>query len=260
MTGAQENVFKRRLLAGERQYGLWMSLASPVAAEALSLIGYDWLMFDTEHAPVEIGALQPLLQAAAAGGSSCIARPAWNDKVLIKRILDVGAQTILVPFVQSSEEARAAVSAALYPPGGIRGVAGLTRASRYGTLPDYLNHANSETCVLVQIETGEALENLEAIAAVEGVDGVFIGPSDLAASLGHLGHPGAEEVQTVLRKACGRIDAAHKASGILATTPEDAARYLDWGYRFVALSVDLGLLVSAARGVLNSARRDSKIK
>lgn len=247
---APVNRFKRRLLAGEVQHGLWMSLASPVAAEALSLVGFDWLLFDTEHSPVEIAALQPLLQAAATGTADCVARPAWNDKVLIKRMLDVGVQTLLVPFVQSPEEAAAAVAAAKYPPEGIRGVAGATRASRYGTAPDYLVTANDEVCLLVQIETGAALDRLEDIAAVPGVDGVFIGPSDLSASLGHLGNPGAEPVQKVLADAARRTAANGKAPGILATNAADARRYRDWGYRFVAAAVDVGLLMGAARKTL----------
>ncbi len=254
MTTLPENQFKKRLLAGETQYGLWMSLASPVAAEALSLVGYDWLMFDLEHSPIEVASLQPLLQAAQGGASSCVARPAWNDRVLIKRMLDVGAQTLLIPFVQNADEARAAVAATRYPPEGVRGVAGSTRASRYGMAPGYLGAAGNEICVLVQIETGAAVEEIEAIAAVPGVDGVFIGPSDLSASLGHLGNPGAEPVQRVLEQAAGRIAATGKAPGILATNREDALRYRQWGYRFIAASVDIGLLMTGARTLLSALR------
>ncbi|MDQ0314462.1 HpcH/HpaI aldolase family protein [Amorphus orientalis] len=249
MTGAPKNAFKARLLAGETQWGLWSSLASPVAAEALSLTGFDWMLFDTEHSPVEVAALQPILQAAAVGTAQAVARPAWNDKVLIKRLLDIGVQTVLVPFIQTPEEAEAAVAATRYPPEGIRGVAGSTRASRYGMAAGYLQSANEEICVLVQIETGQALERLEEIAAVKGVDGVFIGPSDLSASMGYLGQPGAEPVQDAIRSAAGRIAATGKASGILATKAEDALRYRDWGYKFVAAGVDTGLMMGAARGL-----------
>jgi 4-hydroxy-2-oxoheptanedioate aldolase len=223
-------------------------------------VGFDWLMFDTEHAPVEVADLQPLLQAAAAGGSACVARPAWNDRVLIKRMLDVGAQTLLIPFVESAEQAAEAVRSTRYPPQGARGVAGSTRASRYGLAPDYLATANEEVCVLAQIETAAALDRLEQIAAVEGVDGVFIGPSDFAASIGHLGNPAAPEVQDALREAAMRVHAAGKAAGILATSPEAANRYLDWGYSFVAAGVDVGLLVGAARRLLEAVgpeKRDS---
>jgi len=247
-----QNRFKSRLLAGELQWGLWSSLASPVAAEALSLTGFDWMLFDTEHSPVEIAALQPILQAAATGTASAVARPAWNDKVLIKRLLDIGIQTLLVPFVETAAEAEAAVRATRYPPDGVRGVAGATRASRYGTVPNYLQEANAEICVLVQIETAQAMARLEEIAVVEGVDGVFIGPSDLSASMGHLGNPGHPDVQEAIRAAAQRIIAAGKVPGILATRAEDALRYRDWGYRFVAAGVDTGLLVGSARALLQA--------
>lgn len=248
------NRFKERLLAGEVQHGLWMSLGSAVAAEALSLLDYDWLLFDTEHAPVEVAQVQGLLQAAATGRAHCAARPAWNDLVLIKRMLDLGAQTILVPFVQTPAEAAAAAAACRYPPQGLRGVAGGTRASRYGTEPDYFTTANDQICTLVQVETRGALDQLEEIAAVPGVDGVFIGPSDLAASLGHLGQVQAPEVQEQLRRAAARIAATGKAPGILATNAADARRYRDWGYRFIACGIDLGLMTAAARRLLEDAR------
>ncbi len=247
---APRNAFKRRLLAGENLHGLWLSLASPVSSEALSLIGYDWLLFDTEHAAIDLAQVQPLLQAAAAGASAPVVRPAWNDKVLIKRALDMGAQTLLIPFVETPEEAAAAVAATRYPPGGTRGVAGGTRASRFGLTTDYFQVADQEVCVLVQQETTAALTRLEEIAAVPGVDGIFIGPSDLSASMGFLGRPGVPEVQDVLRETAGRIRKTGKAAGILATNPEDARRYLGWGYSFVAGAVDLGLLLKAARETL----------
>lgn len=244
------NRFKRRLLAGEVQYGLWMSMGSPVASEACSLLGYDWLLFDSEHAPVEVADLQPLLQAAAAGESACVARPAWNDRVLIKRMLDVGAQTLLIPFVQTPDEAAEAVLSSRYPPAGLRGVAGSTRASRYGLAAGYLAAANEEVCILVQVETGAALDALEAIAATPGVDGVFIGPSDLSASMGFLGRPDVEQVQEALRQAAARVLAAGKASGILATSTADALRYRSWGYRFIAIASDVAMMVARAREAL----------
>ncbi|MGR9202253.1 HpcH/HpaI aldolase family protein [Rhizobium leguminosarum] len=251
---APKNEFKHRLLAGEILHGLWMSIASPQTAEALSLLGFDWLLFDTEHSPVELAAVQPLLQAASAGKSSHAVRPAWNDKVLLKRVLDMGAQTVLVPFVQTQAEAAAAVAATRYPPTGIRGVSGSTRASRFGLTSDYFAVADEEICVLLQLETTEALQQLEAIASVDGVDGIFIGPSDLAASMGHLGKPGHADVQEALREAAGRILACGKAPGILATNATDARRYIDWGFRFVAGSVDMGILVNGARTVLAELR------
>lgn len=241
------NEFKRRLLAGEALDGLWFSSASPVLAEALSLAGFDWMLFDTEHSPVDVASVQPLLQAAAGGTAQAVVRPAWNDKVLIKRVLDIGAQTLLVPFVETPEEAAAAVAATRYPPSGVRGVAGATRASRFGFAADYFARANDEVCVLVQIETQNAMARLEEIAAVPGVDGVFIGPSDLGASMGHLGNPAHPEVQGALEDAARRLKAVGKPSGILATKVEDALRYRGWGYAFVAGGTDLGLLTGAAR-------------
>ncbi|MBK0329686.1 HpcH/HpaI aldolase/citrate lyase family protein [Rhodobacteraceae bacterium F11138] len=250
------NDFKRRLLAGQALDGLWMSLASPVAAEALSLLGFDWLLFDTEHAPVDLAQVQPLLQAASAGASSLVVRPAWNDTVLIKRALDIGAQTLLIPFVQTPEEAAAAVTATRYPPHGIRGVAGGTRASRFGLATDYFEQAEQQIAVLVQVETVDALTRLEEIAGVPGVDGVFIGPSDLAASIGHLGNPGHAEVQATLKDAVERLKAIDKPAGILATNSADAIRYRSWGYSFVSGAVDLGLLLRGAAGVLKDVRAE----
>lgn len=246
---APRNSFKHRLHAGETLHGLWISLASPIAAEALSLAGFDWLLFDTEHSPVEAASVQSLLQAAATGTATSIVRPAWNDAVLIKRMLDMGAQTLLIPFVETPEEAAAAVAATRYPPKGIRGVAGLTRASRYGATDDYFQVADDEICVLVQVETTAAMDRLEEIAAVPGVDGVFIGPSDLAASMGHLGNPAAQPVQDALKAAAERLTAIGKPAGILATKGADAVRYLGWGYSFVSGASDIGLLLASARAL-----------
>lgn len=244
------NHFKQQLAAGAPLDGLWMSLCSPLAAEALGLVGFDWLLIDTEHAPADLAQVQPLLQAASAGNSSLVVRPAWNDKVLIKRALDMGAQTLLIPFVQTAEEAAAAVEATRYPPEGIRGVAGATRASRYGLAKDYFARANSELAVLTQVETVEALERLEEIAAVPGVDGVFIGPSDLAASFGKLGSPADPVVQDAIQSAAARLAKVGTPAGILATNATDARRYRDWGFQFVAGAVDLGLMMRAAAQTL----------
>ncbi|MBB6262585.1 4-hydroxy-2-oxoheptanedioate aldolase [Paenochrobactrum gallinarii] len=251
---APRNDFKKRLLRGEALHGLWLSMASPVASEALSLVGFDWLLFDTEHAAIDLASVQPLLQAAAVGNAHAVVRPAWNDKVLIKRALDMGAQTLLIPFVETAAEAAAAVEASRYPPHGVRGVAGGTRASRFGLAPDHFQVADQEVCILVQLETMAALDRLEEIAAIPGVDGIFIGPSDLSASMGFLGQATAPEVQDVLAKTAGRIYACGKASGILATNGELAKRYLDWGYNFVAGAVELGLMLKASQGLLADMR------
>lgn len=239
------NRFKQRLLAGDTLIGFWSCLCSPLAAEAVSHSAFDWMLFDTEHSPLEVSGVLPLLQASAAGRLEALVRPAWNDAVLIKRFLDVGAQTLLIPFVQNVAEARAAVAAAKYPPVGIRGIAGTTRASGYGRNKEYLRSANDETCVLVQVETRDAIGRLAEIAAVDGVDGVFIGPSDLAASMGHIGDPDHPEVQEAMEKAAETIAKAGKPAGALAVNLDQARRFLDVGYRFVAVGVDLSLLVKS---------------
>jgi len=251
---ASENRFKRRLLAGEPLTGLWQSLASPVAAEALSRLGFDFLVFDAEHASVDLAGLQPLMQAAATGTAAHVVRPPWNDPVAIKRVLDMGAQTILLPYVQTPEEAAAAVAASRYPPEGRRGVAGITRASGYGSVSDYITTANAQICVLVQVETGAALDRIEEIATVPGVDGVFIGPADLAASLGHPGASDHPEVLRALRDAAERLGRVGRPAGILATTTADALRYRGWGYGFVAAGMDLILLMRTAGELLDAVR------
>jgi 4-hydroxy-2-oxoheptanedioate aldolase len=244
--------FKQAIAAGQLQIGLWSSLCSSIAAEIVADSGFDWILFDSEHSPNEIPGLMAQLQAAVRGTASAIVRPAWNDAVLIKRVLDIGAQSILVPYVQDAEEARRAVAAIRYPPAGIRGVAAASRASRYGRVTDYLKKADSEICLLVQVETRAALEQLEAIAAVDGVDGVFIGPSDLSASFGHIGNPQHAEVQEALEDGVKRLKAIGKPAGILTLSEEEARRYIGWGYTFVAVGSDIGLL---ARGADALAKR-----
>ncbi len=240
------NNFKHALARGELQIGLWCSLCSNIAAELVSHSGYDWLLLDTEHSPNEIPDLLSQLQAVATGPASAIVRPAWNDTVLIKRALDIGAQSLLAPYVQNAAEARAAVAATRYPPKGVRGVTASGRAARYGRVADYLARADEEICVLVQVETRTALDNIAEIAAVDGVDGVFIGPSDLAASLGHIGQPGHPVVQAALKEAVDRLKEVGKPAGILTANEDEARRYIDWGYRFVAVGSDIGILAKTA--------------
>lgn len=246
MTEFRRNAFKAGLRAKKLQIGLWQSLCSNIAAEICSDSGFDWLLLDTEHSPNEIPDLLSQLQAIEKGTATGIIRPAWNDAVLIKRCLDIGAQTLLVPYVQSVDEAKAAVAATRYPPQGIRGVSVAARASRYGRVPGYLTKANEEICVLVQVETRQSLDAIEAIAKVDGVDGVFIGPSDLAASLGHLGNPQHAEVQAAMKDAVERLTKVGKPAGILTGNEDEARRYIDWGYLFVAVGSDVGLLAKSA--------------
>ena len=243
------NEFKHAIAASKLQVGLWCSLCNSVAAEIVSHSGYDWLLLDTEHSPNEVPDILAQLQATQAGTASAIVRPAWNDTVLIKRYLDIGAQTLLIPFVQNADEARAAVAATRYPPQGIRGITGSGRASRYGRVKDYLKNAGSEICVLVQVETRSALDQIEAIASVEGVDGVFIGPNDLSASFGQIGNWGHPEVQAALEDAVKRLKKIGKPAGILTPNEEEAKRFIQWGYTFVAVGSDVGLLAKNADGL-----------
>jgi 4-hydroxy-2-oxoheptanedioate aldolase len=242
----RRNAFKHGLAAGKLQIGLWSSLCSNIVAEIIGDAGFDWILLDTEHSPNEIPGLFGQLQAIGRGGTTPIIRPAWNDAVLAKRCLDIGAQTLLFPYVQNADEAKRAVVSMLYPPQGIRGVAGASRASRFGRTPGYLTKANSEMCVLVQVETRTALDNLEAIAKVDGIDGVFIGPSDLAASLGHIGNPAHADVQAAIKEAVTRLKTLGKPAGILSSNEEEVRRYIDWGCLFVAVGADVGLLANGS--------------
>jgi 4-hydroxy-2-oxoheptanedioate aldolase len=243
------NAFKHAIAKGELQIGLWCSLCSPITAEIVSHSGFDWLLLDTEHSPNEVPDVLAQLQAVQAGTAAAIVRPAWNDIVLIKRFLDIGAQTLLIPFVQTPEEARRAVEATRYPPGGIRGITGSGRASRYGRVKDYLKNASQEICLLVQVETKSALDRIEDIAAVEGIDGVFIGPNDLSASFGHIGNWAHADVQDALQDAVRRLKKIGKPAGILTPNEDEAKRFIAWGYTFVAVGADLGLLARGADGL-----------
>ena len=251
----EPNGFKRLAKAGQLQIGIWSTLCSPINTEILADCGFDWILLDTEHSPLEVSDVLTHLHAAARGRSAMVVRPAWNDNTLIKRFLDLGVQTLLIPFVQSAEEAQRTVSACLYPPKGIRGVSGSARGSRYGRVAGYFEKADDEICVIVQVETREALANIEAIAMTEGVDGVFVGPSDLAASFGQLGNPAHADVQAAIKHAGEQIRACGKAAGILAVKEEDARRYMDWGFNFVAVGVDVSILSKAADTLLGQFKK-----
>ena len=242
-----ENRFKAALRSGRPQIGVWHSLGGPSAVEVLASRGFDWIVLDTEHAPADVTDVLPALQVVAGyPEASAVVRPAINDWVLIKRLLDLGAQTLLVPYVQSAEEAEAAVRAMRYPPRGVRGVAGQTRASRFGLVEGYATRAEEELCLIVQVETRPALDALEDIAGVEGVDGVFIGPSDLAASLGRPGEPMHPDVTAAIEDAIARLRAAGVPSGILTANRDFARRCIELGTAFTAVGTDVGLLVAAA--------------
>jgi 4-hydroxy-2-oxoheptanedioate aldolase len=246
------NQFKRALAAGQQQVGIWSSLASTLSAEIVAGAGFEWIVLDAEHGPSELREILAQLQAVSAYEAEPMVRIPISDQVLVKKYLDIGARSLLVPFVQTAEEARQAVAFTRYPPDGVRGVSVGTRANQYGRVPDYLKNAHEQICIVVQIETSGSLEALPGILAVEGVDAAFIGPSDLAASLGHLGDAAHAEVQTAIERAL-EICAQHgKPIGILAPVEADARRYLEAGFSFVAVGSDLGLL---ARGSENLRAR-----
>lgn len=244
------NTFKQRLRSGQAQIGLWLGLANPYCAELAANAGFDWLLIDGEHAPNDLRSLLGQLQAVAPYASQPVIRPVIGDTALIKQVLDLGVQTLLVPMVESAEQARELVRATRYPPSGVRGVgSALARASRWNTVPGYLDQANEQMCLLVQIENREGLANLDAIAAVEGVDGVFIGPADLSAAMGHRGNPGHPEVQAAIEDAIVRVQRAGKAAGILSADETLARRYLELGAAFVAVGVDTTVLMRGLQGL-----------
>ncbi|NLY27563.1 MAG: 4-hydroxy-2-oxo-heptane-1,7-dioate aldolase [Alcaligenaceae bacterium] len=238
------NRFKRALAAGQHQLGLWVSMCSPYAAEVVAGSGFDWLLFDTEHAPNDLQTVLGQLQASAPYPVSGIVRPTWNDPLQIKRYLDIGVQTLLIPYVQNAEEAAKAVAAMRYPPKGTRGVGGTQRASAFGRNPDYMKQCEDELCLLVQVETVEALNNLDAILAVDGVDGVFIGPADLSASMGYPGNMKHPQVQATIEDTLRRIKASGKAPGILSFDETLCRRYMELGTLFTAVGMDLAILAS----------------
>jgi 4-hydroxy-2-oxoheptanedioate aldolase len=248
------NRFKQALKDGQQQIGLWNSIPGPLVAEALAGCGFDWVVIDTEHAPTDVPDVLGMLQAMAPYPVSAVVRPAANDPVLIKRLLDFGAQTLILPYIQSAAEAQAAVAAVRYAPRGMRGVAGLTRASRFGAVADYTRRADAEICLILQVETALALSRIEEIAATDGVDGLFIGPADLAASMGHPGALDHPAVKAAIKDAIRRITATGKPAGILTSDAAFARACMGWGTRFTAVGMDIGLMLHAARGLAASYR------
>ena len=240
------NRFKHALAEGRRQIGFWSSLSSNYSVEVLAGAGFDWLLLDTEHSPNDLESLLSQLQAVAAYDTAAVVRVPVNDVVIIKRMLDIGAQSLLVPMVNTAEEAQAAVAATRYPGQGVRGIASSTRANRFGRVTDYAKRASEEICLLVQVETREALANLDAIAAVEGLDGIFIGPGDLHASLGYVGEQANPAVLPVIDDAIRRIRSAGRAAGILTGVEQNARRWLGLGALFVAVGSDVSLLARGA--------------
>ena len=250
------NTFKQALQNKQAQIGLWLGLASPYSTEICAGAGFDWLLLDGEHAPNDVNSILAQLQVIAAyPASHAIARVPMGHghlgEALIKQYLDIGVQTLLVPMVDTAAQAASLVSASRYPPQGIRGMGG-ARASLWGRYPHYPHEANAQVCLLVQAETQTALDNLEAIAATDGVDGVFIGPADLSASMGHVANPGHPDVQKAIEAAIATIVRAGKAAGILTTDEALSRRYLDLGATFVAVGLDTNLLVRHTSALASS--------
>jgi 4-hydroxy-2-oxoheptanedioate aldolase len=241
------NRLKSALAEGRLQIGLWQSLASAYTAEICAGAGYDWLLFDGEHAPNTIQTMLAQLQAVSAYPVEAVARPPVGDPAIIKQYLDIGFRSLLIPMVGSAEQARLLVSATRYPPAGIRGVAGLVRASGFGTDPDYLVKAHEDICLILQIENRVGLDAIEEIAAIDGVDALFLGPGDLAGALGHLGDSNHPTVQAAISDALMRMQKAGKPAGIFATSAENAKTSAAMGARMVSIGTDIGLLSGGAR-------------
>jgi 4-hydroxy-2-oxoheptanedioate aldolase len=249
------NIFREMLTTGRPLLGLWQALANPYTAEICARAGYDWLLIDGEHAPNTAQTLLAQLQAVSAFSVAPIARVPSGEPVAIKQYLDLGFATLLVPMVDSAEHARSIVAASRFPPRGIRGVASATsRASGFGAMPDYLAKAHERVMIIAQIESAAALENIEEIAATEGIDALFIGPADLAASLGHLGNPQHDEVQTAIKRAKSAINRAGKPAGIFAISTDDAKQRISEGFAFISVGTDIGLLVRGSATLLSAIR------
>ncbi len=254
-----ENLFKKAINNKQAQIGVWVGMANGYACEIAANAGFDWLLLDGEHAPNDIQTLLHQLQVVSGYPStSAIVRPPIGDPVIIKQLLDIGAQTLLIPMVETVEQAEALVRAVRYPPCGIRGVgSALARASRWNNVENYLHQADQEICLLLQIETEKGLQNLSEIAKVDGVDGIFIGPADLSASLGHLGNPGHPEVQEHIEQAIRIIRQANKAPGILYADPKMAHHYLALGCLFVAVGVDTSILMRELSKLASSFKQQT---
>ncbi len=247
------NPFKHALAEGQPQIGLWLALANNYTAEIAATAGFDWLLLDGEHAPNDVRSILGQLQALAAYRSHAVVRPVEANTALIKQLLDVGAHSLLVPMIETAEQARAVVAATRYSPAGVRGVgSAIARVSRWNQHANYLHEADDSVCVLLQVESQRGIANLDEIAAVDGVDGVFFGPADLSASMGHRHNPGAPEVQDAIESGIARVRAAGKAPGILTSDAKLAHRYLELGALFIAVGVDATLLARAARDLAAS--------
>ncbi len=249
------NTFKRDLLAGKTLIGCWASLASPITTEVLGVVGFDWILLDGEHSPNDVITFVPQLMALKDSVSAPFVRPSSNNDIEIKRLLDAGFYNFLIPFVQNADEALKAVAATRYPPAGIRGVSVAQRSNRYGTVANYFQEINQHICLAVQIENRQGVAATADIAAVPGVDCIFVGPSDLAAAYGHLGNAAHPEVQAAIAQVFAQAKTAGKPTGILAPQESDARRYMEMGATFVAVGSDLGVFKQATQAMLDKYRK-----
>ena len=247
------NRFRRGLESGATQYGFWLGIPDPTAAEIAACAGFDWLLVDHEHAPFEVADILAHLRAIAPYDVAPIVRPVDDDPALLKKLLDIGVQSFLVPMVESAAQAQAIADAVRYPPEGKRGLGtSLARAARWNTVPRYVHEANAEICVIVQVETAAGMANLDAILDVDGIDGVFIGPSDLSASMGHVGNAAHPDVAAAIENGFRRIIAAGRYAGILCLDPDQVAVYRDLGVHFIGVGVDTLVLSNGARKLAES--------
>ncbi|EBA17311.1 HpcH/HpaI aldolase family protein [Roseobacter sp. SK209-2-6] len=247
---APKNTFKQALAKGDRQIGCWLSSGEAVIAEIMGSCGFDWLVIDGEHGPNDIRSIRDQLMALEASPSHPVVRLPIGETWMVKQVLDVGAQNILIPMVETTEQAREMVRACQYPPHGTRGVgATAARATMFGKTTEYIQTADQEICLLLQVENRAGIENLDEILAVEGVDGVFIGPADLSTDMGHQGNSAHPEVRAVTADALARIKAAGKSPGILGVAEEATQAYFDMGAEFLAVGIDMVLLAQNARSL-----------
>ncbi len=256
MMQGNENRFKSWMQArdGMPPLGTWIMSASPIIAEAMGHAGYDWILVDMEHSPIDLAQTTAIMQALSGTPAEVVVRVPWNDPVTVKRVMDAGARSIMFPFIQSVEEARAAVAATRYPPQGTRGVAAMHRASRFGTVPDYLARANDQVAVVLQLETPEAVALLPEIASLDGVDAIFIGPGDLSGGMGLLGQIKHADVQAALRDGAQAARKAGIACGIVGADPATVRSYVEMGFSYVAIASDLGLVMGAAKATIRDIR------
>ncbi|SMP30856.1 HpcH/HpaI aldolase family protein [Shimia sagamensis] len=250
----QSNPFLTAIREGKPQIGLWVSLGDPLTTEVVAGAGYDWLLLDMEHGAGELSDVQAQMQVIKGYDSTAIVRPDWNDPVKVKRLMDMGAPGLLFPMVQNAEEAAAAVAATRYPPKGMRGYGGTTRATGFGRDKSYTSTVDDQTAVLVQVESLQALDNVEAIATTDGVDGVFFGPADIAADMGYLGQAMHDDVWAKILPAAMRLISKKIPVGTLVRDVDFARRLLGAGFTLVACGSDAGLLARAADTLLEDVK------